>query len=257
MICGHCLGHHLRDCHTFGCPVYAQQNALQAGNALPKWNPRARLGVNLGPSQKKGNVYLVLNPTTGLVSPQYHVSFDDFFKAVQTPETSIQPTWKVLSGFEKPLGGDTGRTPHGGALYGTSMDPPVVSPAQNATFMQQDPTFDSVADHDDVSIALEDVPTGDMRTTDAMPQPPPTIQAPQTPGSQTPLPAPTHNPSHHFGTSSRGRQRTMSRRMQDATADGYLRNFTQAMAAYTPDNIPIFLGNDFCARHDYELGLQE
>ncbi len=49
----------------------------------------------------------------------------------------------------------------------------------------------------------------------------------------------------------------MSRRMQDATADGYLRNFTQAMAAYTPDNTPIFLGNDFCAWHDYELGLQE
>ncbi len=49
----------------------------------------------------------------------------------------------------------------------------------------------------------------------------------------------------------------MSRRMQDATADGYLRTFTQAMAAYTPDNIPIFLGNDFCAQHYYEFGLQE
>ncbi len=45
--------------------------------------------------------------------------------------------------------------------------------------------------------------------------------------------------------------------MQDATADGYLHNFAQAMAAYTPDNIPIFLGNNFCAWHDYELSLQE
>ncbi len=43
--------------------------------------------------------------------------------------------------------------------------------------------------------------------------------------------------------------------MQDATANGYLCNFTQAMAAYTPDII--FLGNDFCAQHDYELSLQE
>ncbi len=49
----------------------------------------------------------------------------------------------------------------------------------------------------------------------------------------------------------------MSCCMQDATANGYLRNFTQAMADYTPDNIPIFLGNDFCAQHDDELSLQE
>ncbi len=49
----------------------------------------------------------------------------------------------------------------------------------------------------------------------------------------------------------------MSRCMQDATAQGYLHNSTQAMAAHTPDNVPVFLGNDFCARHDYELSIQE
>ena len=32
LIVGHCL----RDCHTFGCPVYALQNALQVGNPIPK-----------------------------------------------------------------------------------------------------------------------------------------------------------------------------------------------------------------------------
>eukprot|EP00957_Ditylum_brightwellii_P087648 6673658-Ditylum_brightwellii.AAC.1 len=37
---------------TFGCPIYALNASLQAGNFIPKWNPRARLGVNLGPSPR-------------------------------------------------------------------------------------------------------------------------------------------------------------------------------------------------------------
>ncbi len=45
--------------------------------------------------------------------------------------------------------------------------------------------------------------------------------------------------------------------MPDAAADGYLHNFTQAMAAYTANNVPIVLGYDFYSQHDYELSLQE
>jgi hypothetical protein len=40
----------LRHNHTFGCPVFALNSRLQDGKAVPKWNPRARLGINLGPS---------------------------------------------------------------------------------------------------------------------------------------------------------------------------------------------------------------
>ncbi len=50
------------------------------------------------------------------------------------------------------------------------MNFPVVSPAQNATLMQQDPIFDTSSVHDDIFIALEDVPTGDMHTMDAKSQ---------------------------------------------------------------------------------------
>jgi hypothetical protein len=39
----------LRHNHTFGCPVFALNSRLQDGKAVPKWNPRARLGINLGP----------------------------------------------------------------------------------------------------------------------------------------------------------------------------------------------------------------
>ena len=44
------VGTRMRTLHTFGCPVFALRNELASGNSLPKWVPRARLGLNLGPS---------------------------------------------------------------------------------------------------------------------------------------------------------------------------------------------------------------
>lgn len=41
--------HHLNDCHTFDCPVYACQNALEAGNVIPKLKLSTCLGVNIVP----------------------------------------------------------------------------------------------------------------------------------------------------------------------------------------------------------------
>jgi len=40
-----------------------------------------------------------LNPNTGLVSPQYHCRFDDFFESVkfQSPELTVPTTWQSLS----------------------------------------------------------------------------------------------------------------------------------------------------------------
>jgi hypothetical protein len=44
------VGANMKHMHTFGCPVFALQNALALGKQLPQWSPRARLGLNLGPS---------------------------------------------------------------------------------------------------------------------------------------------------------------------------------------------------------------
>lgn len=57
----------LRDFHTFGCPCYILDNKLQTNPmGVPKWEPRARLGIYLGRSPAHdGNVALVLNPKTG------------------------------------------------------------------------------------------------------------------------------------------------------------------------------------------------
>ena len=95
------VGTNMHHMHTFGCPVYALNNALASGNSLPKWSPRARLGINIGPSPRHArSVTLVLNPSTGLVSPQYHVKFDEFFESVQDikDETGLSE-WKRKAGL--------------------------------------------------------------------------------------------------------------------------------------------------------------
>jgi hypothetical protein len=94
------VGANMKHVHTFACPVFALQNALAAGNAVPKWSPRAQLGLNLGPSPMHArNVYLVLNLSTRLFSPQYHCCFEDFFETTKYggPDVSVSSTWQQLA----------------------------------------------------------------------------------------------------------------------------------------------------------------
>ena len=90
--------------YNFGCPVYALNASLQAGNTISKWNQRARLGVNLGPSPHHARfISLILNLNPGLVSPQFHIIHDDFFEtarpgAIDEKSSSL---WQRLSGFAK------------------------------------------------------------------------------------------------------------------------------------------------------------
>lgn len=66
--------------HTFGCPVYILDYRLQNGQKIPRWEPQCQLGIFVGNSPLHAdNVALVYNPFTGLVSPQFHVIFDDGF----------------------------------------------------------------------------------------------------------------------------------------------------------------------------------
>ena len=74
----------IRHLHAFGCPVYVLKDKLQSGKSIPKWETRARVGINLGPSPSHSrSVSLILNIETGMVSPQYHVRHDDLFESVK------------------------------------------------------------------------------------------------------------------------------------------------------------------------------
>jgi hypothetical protein len=94
----------MKHVHTFGCPVFALQNALASGNQLPRWSPCACLGINLGPSPMHArNVCLVLNLITWCVSPQYHCRFDDFFEMTQLGRPDVSGTifWQQLTGLDQ------------------------------------------------------------------------------------------------------------------------------------------------------------
>ena len=67
----------------FGCPVYAVENALATRKPLRKWEDCAWVGIYLGPSPLNAwSVALMLSLTIGLVSPQFHVVFDDHLQTV-------------------------------------------------------------------------------------------------------------------------------------------------------------------------------
>ncbi len=83
----------------FGCPVYVLDATLQDGHKLPKWVPRAHLGVFLGfLTLHSSQVPLVMNVDTGKISPQFHVIFDDKFETVlsMTLGDSIDDQWKLI-----------------------------------------------------------------------------------------------------------------------------------------------------------------
>ena len=69
--------------HTFGCPVYVLDQRLQDSKKVPKLSMRSRRGIYLGISKHHSStVNLVLNPETGVISPQYHCVYDDTFRTV-------------------------------------------------------------------------------------------------------------------------------------------------------------------------------
>ena len=74
----------VKDFYTWRCPVFVLDGRLQlAPNGVPKWEPRSRVGIYMGHSScHADSVALVLNPTTGHVSSQFHVIFNDTFSTV-------------------------------------------------------------------------------------------------------------------------------------------------------------------------------
>jgi len=95
----------IKDFHAFGCPVYALDSDLASGKSIAPWNPRARIGINLGFSPRHARtVYNVLNLNTATVSPQFHVKHDDFFESVSVGagNSPTKSLWQSVAGFTAP-----------------------------------------------------------------------------------------------------------------------------------------------------------
>lgn len=75
----------LADCHVWGCPVYVLDKTIQDGKKLPRWQPRSTRQIYVGMSKKHASsVPLCLNPSTGAITPQFHIVFDDDFTTIAT-----------------------------------------------------------------------------------------------------------------------------------------------------------------------------
>jgi hypothetical protein len=89
--------------HHFGCPVYVLKKEIQDGKKARKWTDRTRIGINLGYSSRHAHsVSLILNLETGLVSPQFHCSYDDLFETTTGTQARSIPKslWQFRSGFQ-------------------------------------------------------------------------------------------------------------------------------------------------------------
>ena len=92
------VNHNTKHQMTFGCPAYVLDNTLQQKGIFHKWNQRSRVGVYLGRSpQHAKNVSLILDRMTGLVSPQFHVQFDNRFET--TKQEWYESKWQIKAGF--------------------------------------------------------------------------------------------------------------------------------------------------------------
>jgi len=230
------VGSNMKHVHTFGCPVFALQNALASGKSLPRWSPRARLGLNLGLSPTHArNVYLVLNLTTGCVSPQYHCRFDDFFETTRHggPDVSGTISWQQLAGLDRAneILSEVSAPIQHGVMYPESLSEGDIPPEENSfTPPVFDVTSDDYSVSDGDSLVTEN--TGPSRQSRA------SHQAEGVTPAEQPVTA---------GTSQRGRVRTMTRRMAESIAQGLHHVAHESITGETAEDL----------FHDSYLELQE
>ena len=91
--------HKLPNMHVWGCPVHVLNPSLQSWKKIPRWEPRSKRGIFCGLSNvHSSEVPQVLNLTTGRITSQFHVVFDDLFTTVHLNERgNLPPThWNDL-----------------------------------------------------------------------------------------------------------------------------------------------------------------
>jgi hypothetical protein len=96
-------GQVLRNLHTWGCPTYVLDPRLhESGGKAPKWQPRSRRAQFVGMSPVHAEtVGLVRNLTTGYITPQYHLVYDDWFETVHSPADVEPPGWEDMCIFQR------------------------------------------------------------------------------------------------------------------------------------------------------------
>lgn len=76
----------LQDLHVWGSPVYVLDSTLADGKKLPCWKRSVYVGIS---TKHSGSVPLVLNLSSGKITPQYHVVYDDWFQTVSATDDDL------------------------------------------------------------------------------------------------------------------------------------------------------------------------
>ena len=126
------------DLHVWGCPTYVLDKSLADGKKIPKWRPRSTRAVFVGFSTSHASsVPLVLNLSTGAITPQYHVVFDDWFNIVSStsddPPDFYSDEWMNMfkdSSFQYHGDGDNASLPDDDDLH---PDPSTILPLQEVS----------------------------------------------------------------------------------------------------------------------------
>ena len=199
--------HKLKDIHVWGAPVYVLHPTLQQGRKIPRWEPRARRGVFLGFSpDHASDVPLILNLSTGSISPQFHVVFDDEFSTVSSiaPEETPPSFWNEIDLLDHihriPLDPDSGVELHNEWLTPAEVEEQSRSQSRQRVLRQSSSSVPDLPIPVTASTTLNDTSTADpsLPTTTPLPQlsaPPlaaPTTVPTATPISSTVPSAPSH-----------------------------------------------------------------
>ena len=78
--------------------MYVLDARLQGASFIPKWDEQVRVGVYVGRYPiHAGNISLILNLSTGHVSPKFHFVFDGTFSTVTSLKNgSVPASWKFI-----------------------------------------------------------------------------------------------------------------------------------------------------------------
>jgi hypothetical protein len=88
--------------HPLLCPVYILDRRMQESTSPPKWTKHTTQKVYAGDLHHyEKSVPMVWDPKTKLVTPQFHVMFDDNFDTVQAPDPNINITYTMDYLFKK------------------------------------------------------------------------------------------------------------------------------------------------------------
>ena len=223
-------GQALKNAHVWGCPAYVLEPKLtSAGGKIPKWNPRSRRGQYVGVSPVHAEtVGVVKNLTSGYLSPQYHLVFDDWFETVYSSLTEQPEEWEDMCQFNSfqtefdgeppPLGSDwedkdsqsgSQAVPQGRPLYHQSIHRP---DSGGVPSRATDPHSNPLPPDPALPVSPVDLQNWTRVAPSSAPNPVPIdVESPASPPPPAPNPAPTpsnghvrRNPSRAAKTQGRG-----------------------------------------------------